>query len=46
MEGECEGTASERVAGEMKRNSVQFNNCSVGYNLVEVSLTHKSDKND
>ena len=41
------GAASERVAGEMERNSVQFNNCSFGYiqlNLVEVSLTHKSDE--
>ena len=30
-------TASERVAGEMMRNSVQGNNCSFGY--VEFNLT-------
>ena len=30
--------ASERVAGEMERNSVQGNSCSFGYNLTKTEV--------
>ena len=37
--------ASERVAGEMERNSVQGNSCSFGYvefNLIKIQVIHST----